>query len=618
MFHLPLPSPRLLQALVAGLFACSPQADIVVTNCTESAFRDAVRQGGTITFGCEGVITLTNAVQISTQTLIQSSNRAVTLNGGASSRLFIVDAGAVFTLRNMNLLNARVTGADGTNGVSGEPAAGAAIFNSGIVNLIQTTLSGNEVIGGLGGDAPDVGDSGRGIDGGFGGDALGAAIYNNGGILFVTNCVFFLNRATAGGGGFGGAGGPLGNGGNGGDGGPGGSAQGAAIFNALQGQIAIWDSTFSSNRVEAASGGQGGPGGGVLGFAGDNAPAGLAAGAAIFNQSGTVLINGATFLRQGATNATGSSGLPAFGLQQAEAGSKGGNALGGALYNSGGFMAVTNATFTANTLTAGAGGAGGIGSSAGFGTDGGRGGAGGDAGGAALYNAAGGAALVVNCTFHDNSVTAGLGGIGGAAGTSVTRDGRDGVAGSSLGTALGNAQGTLTVINTLLSSPARQPACGGSILDGGGNLSTDSSCGFTSSSSRSGIDPRLGILSTNGGFTQTIPLLADSPAIDAAIEASAPPADQRHASRFGRSDIGAFEFNGGVADLKLTVLKAAQSTIQINWPNTGLTLQLESTDAFTTPRVWTPVTDATSSSTSLHAVNLSATNQTRFFRLRQP
>jgi hypothetical protein len=60
------------------------------------------------------------------------------------------------------------------------------------------------------------------------------------------------------------------------------------------------------------------------------------------------------------------------------------------------------------------------------------------------------------------------------------------------------------------------------------------------------IDPRLDPLQNNGGPTQTLALLADSPAIGHADSAKAPAADQRGIPRLDETgeatDIGAFEF----------------------------------------------------------------------------
>ena len=49
----------------------------------------------------------------------------------------------------------------------------------------------------------------------------------------------------------------------------------------------------------------------------------------------------------------------------------------------------------------------------------------------------------------------------------------------------------------------------------GYNLSSDNTCNFTGPGDLNNTDPKLGTLGNYGGPTQTIPLLAGSPAIDA-------------------------------------------------------------------------------------------------------
>ncbi|RME30902.1 MAG: hypothetical protein D6800_01365, partial [Candidatus Zixiibacteriota bacterium] len=74
------------------------------------------------------------------------------------------------------------------------------------------------------------------------------------------------------------------------------------------------------------------------------------------------------------------------------------------------------------------------------------------------------------------------------------------------------------------------------------SIDTDGSCNAAST-----VNPLLGTLGNYGGPTQTIPLLAGSPAIDAAYSAVAPATDQRGVTRNGPPDIGAFEYwPGGI------------------------------------------------------------------------
>jgi Ca2+-binding RTX toxin-like protein len=89
-------------------------------------------------------------------------------------------------------------------------------------------------------------------------------------------------------------------------------------------------------------------------------------------------------------------------------------------------------------------------------------------------------------------------------------------------------------------------ALGASLQDSSHNLFGSTATMFTDgvNNNRVGVDPLLGTLGDHGGLTQTVPLLAGSPAIDAGNNAVAPTRDQRGYYRSGASDVGAFEFNG--------------------------------------------------------------------------
>lgn len=112
-----------------------------------------------------------------------------------------------------------------------------------------------------------------------------------------------------------------------------------------------------------------------------------------------------------------------------------------------------------------------------------------------------------------------------------------------LGGALITTNGTTTLDSCIL---ANSPPGGnnfGPLVDGGYNLSSDSSCNFAHVGSLNNTDPKLGPLGDYGGPTPTYPLLAGSPAIDGGNSASAPATDQRGISRpqGPGADIGAFE-----------------------------------------------------------------------------
>jgi hypothetical protein len=85
------------------------------------------------------------------------------------------------------------------------------------------------------------------------------------------------------------------------------------------------------------------------------------------------------------------------------------------------------------------------------------------------------------------------------------------------------------------------PDCGGPVQSHGNNVSSDLSCGLGQSSDRQNVDPMLGPLANNGGPTDTLALLAGSPAIDAGGTCTG--TDQRGQSRAQgmTCDAGAFE-----------------------------------------------------------------------------
>ena len=76
-------------------------------------------------------------------------------------------------------------------------------------------------------------------------------------------------------------------------------------------------------------------------------------------------------------------------------------------------------------------------------------------------------------------------------------------------------------------------------------------------------DPNLGTLGNYGGFTQTIPLLSGSSAIDAASAAACPATDQRGVARPSGSgcDIGAYEFVANATTFIITSTAGVNGTI---------------------------------------------------------
>lgn len=92
--------------------------------------------------------------------------------------------------------------------------------------------------------------------------------------------------------------------------------------------------------------------------------------------------------------------------------------------------------------------------------------------------------------------------------------------------------------------------CDLGVIDGGHNIDTGSTCGFeTANNSMSNTNPLLASLMNNGGVTQTLALLPNSPAIDAGNNTNCPTTDQRGVLRpldgngdtIDICDIGAYE-----------------------------------------------------------------------------
>jgi hypothetical protein len=170
--------------------------------------------------------------------------------------------------------------------------------------------------------------------------------------------------------------------------------------------------------------------------------------------------------------------------------------------------------------------------------------------GGALYNDGTGngnaSAAIANCTFTQNSAS--------IAGGGVVTDGQNP---STSGVA------TVTLRNTIFHTGASGVNLlndGGTVTSQGHNLSDDSADG-PSGTAPGGLlngtgdirntNPQLQSLANNGGPTDTAGLTSTSPARDTGNSANAPTTDQRGYVRSGASDIGAFEFAGTAAVLKI-------------------------------------------------------------------
>ncbi len=181
--------------------------------------------------------------------------------------------------------------------------------------------------------------------------------------------------------------------------------------------------------------------------------------------------------------------------------------------------------------------------------------------GGALFNASGGALTISASTINNNTASSGGGiyNVGTLAVTNTTLSANSGAGllndGGSAeiinatfafnhNSAVNSVSGTVTLYNSLLAKDSGNVGdnCVGTIINGGTNLSTDTSCAGFFNLALSAL--KLSPLANNGGPTFTHAIAPDSPAVDAATLATCPLTDQRGVLRpVGEGcDIGAFEF----------------------------------------------------------------------------
>jgi len=191
-------------------------------------------------------------------------------------------------------------------------------------------------------------------------------------------------------------------------------------------------------------------------------------------------------------------------------------------------------------------------------------------------------------------------------------DGKNGVGGGSIGGALANDESAVSLINCTIAYNFSLPGKGG-LANGGGlqnrsgakislgntllasnlsgtnaanaagllsdlghNLSSDGTCAWTRTSSRSQIDPKLGRLDDYGGPTSTLPLAADSPARDSGSTFLGPATDQRGVVRpFGlATDIGAIEYEEANTPEPLRVAAVTEGAVTLRW-TAGLGIRVQ-------------------------------------------
>lgn len=520
--------------LAIALLANGPvHAGGEVTSATLTNLYAALLGGGRVTFnvGAAATFNLQAPLQIQSDTILDASASAnsVTFAGANSVRLFNVSPGVRLELLKVSLVN-------------GSSTNGGAVYNDhGTLVATDCTFNNHHATGeagAAGATGQDDFNLGRmGGVGSAGGAGVGGAIWSSGDVQ-LTRCKFNSNQAQGGDGGDGGTGGQGAiQAGDGGDAGPPGTGFGGAIY--CSGQLGLDTCTFQANTATGGGGGSGGSGGAGSSLfpptSGRSSGGGASAGGAVYSL-GNAVVAGCTFVTNTVTGGAAAKEF-ANATGMGRDGQSGGATYGGAFFN-GGTAQFVNSTFSANALTGGAGGAGGDSSN----LFGGRGGDGGAALGGALWNQ--GQVAVTNCTFAAGYAAGGAGGAAGASGDSIDPGSpRPGATGQTGGGNIANGSGTFVLLNCIVANAAAGGNGFGPLTDAGHNLSSDATCHFTGPGSLNQTDPLLGTLADYGGTTQTIPLLAGSPAIDTGATAAGVTQDQRGNPRpQGLAyDIGAFE-----------------------------------------------------------------------------
>ena len=428
-----------------------------------------------------------------------SGNSGIALAvAGTTMRLFDVTSTGNLTLQDLTLSGGSAQGFAGGNSTQGGAGGGSAglggaIFNQGTLTILDSTLTGNTAQGG-GGGSYQAGLGGYISYGSYGGrPGAGGA---GGGGLAEDGGPESGNPGSAGGGPLGGAGGGFTSGGYGGFGGGGGGGYGD---NRNVGGFTGGDGGF---------GGGGGGGGYSFGFGGDGGFGGGGGGGG----------------GHGSAGGAGGYGGGGGGSVYSAGGGGGGAGMGGAVFNEAGTVVITNSTFAGNTASGGTGGAGFHNNSGGAGQ--------GLGGGLFNHN---GTITVTNSTFSGNTAAQGGRGIFNVG------DSYLGASANINNTIIGQSD---TNVSDFQDARTNGGATG---VGGAGNL-IRTITGVTNFTGTLTGDPLLGSLQDHGGPTQTMALLAGSPAINAGSNPLvAGNTDQRGEMRIvsGTVDIGAFELQPG-------------------------------------------------------------------------
>jgi hypothetical protein len=518
----------------------------IMTPGTQVVFKDLILQGGLAQDdGSNGALAgttdalgggiLNNGGTVRLDNVVVQSNVA---RGGDAAALAaaghnargggVYSNGGALTLVGATIANNQATGGRGGDHTGGAPGgdggsagSGGLYATGGSLDISHSRIASNGATGGQGGDGYLTVNS-RGTyytGGGNGGPGQGGGLYVNGGSFTIATSTIDSNQATGGSGGLGNHNGT--------------TSQGGGIYN--QGTLTVSNSILSGNSAGA---GGGIDNQGTLGVSDSivsgNYASGFSGSGGGINNGGTATISNSTLSSNTASFGGGIENNQSHTLTISNSTLSDNHARqGGGIENGLGAVTISNSTLSGNFAISTGGGIDNEGTltvsnstlSSNFGGNGGG-----------IWTAYTYPVTLANVTLAANRANGG-GGLYVAQGSPVLHDTL--VAGNFRGATGTNRDDVFGALNRGGDYNLIGDGTGMSGLRNGvrGNLV---------GSAYAPIDPLLGPLQDNGGPTQTMALLAGSPAIDAGDpNYTGPPfTDQRGFARVynGRIDIGAFEF----------------------------------------------------------------------------
>jgi hypothetical protein len=126
-------------------------ASTTISTCDDATLRSAIanaNSGDTISFGCDGIITLSSTLVISQNLTLDGNGHRVTLDGGNSVKVLTVSSGVTFTLNTLTVAHGTAPGSNG----------GGLDNKGGTVSISNSTFANNsDPTGGGGGLYNDIG-----------------------------------------------------------------------------------------------------------------------------------------------------------------------------------------------------------------------------------------------------------------------------------------------------------------------------------------------------------------------------------------------------------------------------------------------------------------------------